>query len=41
MRDKPECKTAEERLERIVGKTMTTLGFDFQVSAATKDLSGR
>ena len=33
--------TAEERLERIIGKTMGTLGFDFQVSAATKDLSGR
>ena len=33
--------TAEERLERIVGKTMTNLGFDFQVSSATKDLSGR
>ena len=33
--------TAEERLERIIGKTMEKLGFDFQVSAGTKDLSAR
>ena len=33
--------TLEERLEQIVGKTMEKLGFDFQVSAATTDLSKR
>ena len=33
--------TLEERLERMVGKTMEKLGFDFQVSAATSNLSGR
>ena len=33
--------TVEEKLERIIEKTMSKLGFDFQVSAATKDLSGR
>ena len=33
--------TMEERLERIIGKTMEKLGFDFQVSAAATDLSGR
>ena len=33
--------TIEERLERIVGKSMEKLGFNFQVTAATKDLSGR
>jgi len=33
--------TVEERLERIIEKSMEKLGFDFQVTAATKDLSGR
>lgn len=33
--------TMEERLERIIGKTMEKLDFDFQVSAATTDLSAR
>ena len=33
--------TVEERLERIIGKTMKKLDFDFQISSASKDLNER